>query len=113
MNNPVSRRGGLLAIASRPEPRILSVAAAADLQFALDDLAREFRAAHPAVDLRIAYGSSGNFFAQIHSQAPFDLFLAADAEYPRLLLQQGVGVPGSVFVYAVGRIAVWVPAASA
>ena len=97
---------------TRPAPQVLSVAAAADLQFALDELARGFRGAHPGVDLRIAYGSSGNFFAQIQNQAPFDIFLSADIQYPRQLARQGMGVSDSVFVYAVGRIAVWVPAAS-
>ncbi|MBZ5575099.1 MAG: molybdate ABC transporter substrate-binding protein [Acidobacteriia bacterium] len=97
------------ACSPRPVPQVLSVAAAADLQFALDDLSRGFRAAHPGLDLRIAYGSSGNFFAQIQSQAPFDLFLSADVEYPRKLIQKGIGAPDSIFVYAVGRIAVWVP----
>ena len=100
------------ACARKPSPRVLTVAAAADLQFALDDLARGFRAAHPEIDLRLAYGSSGNFFAQIRNQAPFDVFLSADVAYPRQLVQQGIGVPDSVFVYAVGRIAVWVPASS-
>jgi molybdate transport system substrate-binding protein len=102
------------AVACSPHPaqQVLSVAAAADLQFALDELSRGFRAAHPAVVLRVAYGSSGNFSAQIQNQAPFDLFLSADMEYPRQLVRQGIGVPDSVFVYALGRMAVWVPAAS-
>ena len=100
------------ACARHPLAPVLSVAAAADLRFALDELARGFRATHPAVDLRLAYGSSGNFFAQIRNQAPFDLFLSADVAYPRQLAQQGLAAPDSVFVYAVGRIVVWVPAAS-
>jgi molybdate transport system substrate-binding protein len=99
--------------ASRTGQQVLSVAAAADLQFALDELSRGFRSTHPAVDLRIAYGSSGNFFAQIQNQAPFALFLSADIDYPRQLLHLGIGVPDSLFIYALGRIAVWVPAASA
>lgn len=99
--------------ARRPAQQVLSVAAAADLQFALEDLSPGFRAAHPAIDLRIAYGSSGNFFAQIQNQAPFDLFLSADIEYPRQLVSRGIGAPDSVFIYALGRIVVWVPAASA
>lgn len=100
------------ACRARPGASVLSVAAAADLRFALDELASEFRGAHRNVDLRIAYGSSGDFFAQIQNQAPFDLFLSADIEYPRRLLRERIGVPDSLFVYAVGRIAVWVPSAS-
>jgi molybdate transport system substrate-binding protein len=57
----------------------------------------------------VAYGSSGNFYSQIQSRAPFDLFLSADVEYPRRLAREGLALPDSVFVYAVGRIVVWAP----
>jgi len=90
----------------------LTVAAAADLRFALDELAPQFRAAHPAVDLAITYGSSGNFFAQIQNGAPFDVFLSADVDYPRRLIAAGLASKDSLFLYGVGRIVVWVPAAS-
>jgi len=90
----------------------LTVAAAADLRFALDDLAKQFRAEHPKIDLAITYGSSGNFFAQIQNGAPFDVFLSADIDYPRKLAAAGLAAKDSVFPYAVGRIVVWVPAAS-
>ena len=104
----------LPAACTRPkEPAVLSVAAAADLQFALNDLSRDCRSAHPSVNLRIAYGSSGNFFAQIRNHAPFDLFLSADVGYPQRLVQAGIGTPASMFIYALGRLVVWVPAASA
>ena len=102
----------LAGCARRAEPRKVSIAAAADLNFALEEVSREFRAAHPDVDLAIAYGSSGNFYAQIRNQAPFDIFLSADVEYPRKLVQDGIGARDSLFVYAVGRIVVWVPASS-
>ena len=103
---------GGFGCAPKPASPVLSVAAAADLQFALDDGSRAFRSSHPGIDLRIAYGSSGNFFAQIRNQAPFDVFLSADAEYPRQLIRQGVGVPDSLFIYALGGIVVWVSAGS-
>jgi molybdate transport system substrate-binding protein len=106
--------GALLCAACAPHaaPRKLSIAAAADLQFALEDLSRQFRANHAATDVRIVYGSSGNFYSQIQTQAPFDLFLSADVEYPRKLAQEGLARPDSLFVYGVGRIAVWVRAQS-
>ena len=90
----------------------LTVAAAADLNFAMPEIVRQFRAARPEVELQIAYGSSGNFFAQIGNRAPFDMFLSADVEYPRQLASAGVGAGNSVFTYAVGRLVVWVPASS-
>ncbi len=94
------------------KPQTLSIAAAADLQFALEEVAHDFHSAHPAVDVRVVYGSSGNFYSQLQSNAPFDLFLSADVEYPRRLAREGVAEPDSLFVYAVGRIVVWVPASS-
>ena len=90
----------------------LTVAAAADLRFALDELASQFRAAHPEVDLAITYGSSGNFFAQIQNGAPFDVFLSADVDYPQRLIAAGLASQDSLFLYGAGRIVVWVPAGS-
>jgi molybdate transport system substrate-binding protein len=90
----------------------VTVAAAADLNFAMPEIVRQFHAAHPEVELEIAYGSSGNFFAQITNRAPFDVFLSADIEYPHRLAAAGIGAGNSVFSYAVGRLVVWVPAAS-
>jgi len=100
------------ACGARREPRKLSVAAAADLSFAMEEASREFRARHPNLDLQVAYGSSGNYFAQIQSGAPFDVFLSADVEYPRKLAAAGIGAKDSIFTYAAGRLAVWVPANS-
>ena len=98
--------------AHRKPSSTLSIAAASDLQFALDDLARQFHALHPEVELRPGYGSSGTFYAQIRSGAPYDLFLSADIQYPRILAQEGLARPDSLFVYAIGRLAVWVPGSS-
>jgi molybdate transport system substrate-binding protein len=94
-------------------PQELSIAAAADLRYALEDVAAEFRKAYPDLDVKITYGSSGNFFSQIVNHAPFDLFLSADASYPAKLLAQGEGAKGSAFTYAVGRIVLWAPKGSA
>jgi len=103
----------LLAAAAPPAPaREVRVAAAADLKFALEEIVREFREVHPDIAVEVAYGSSGNFTAQIESGAPFDLFLSADVEYVRQLSAQGLTVPGSDFVYAVGRLVLWLPRSS-
>jgi molybdate transport system substrate-binding protein len=89
-------------------PAKLSIAAAADLKFALDDLIKEFEEKYPATKVDVTYGSSGNFFAQLQSGAPFDLFFSADIAYPRKLAETGLGAD-DVFLYAIGRIVVWVP----
>jgi molybdate transport system substrate-binding protein len=92
--------------------RQVSVAAAADLKFALDEISREFGKQTKGIRVNVAYGSSGNFYSQLQNQAPFDVFLSADTEYPRKLSEQGLILPGTEFPYAVGRLAVWVAAAS-
>jgi molybdate transport system substrate-binding protein len=90
----------------------LTVAAAADLKFALDELVGEFHARQQHVRVKVSYGSSGNFFAQLQNQAPFDLYFSADIEYPRKLALAGHALDDDVFLYAVGRIVVWAPTAS-
>ena len=89
-------------------PAVLTVAAAADLRFALDDLVKDFEEQYPAAKINVTYGSSGNFFAQFQNGAPFDLFFSADIEYPRKLAERGLGAD-DVFLYAIGCIVVWVP----
>ncbi len=86
----------------------LNVAAAADLSFAVKDLAADFQSRTGHV-VRVSLGSSGNFYAQIQSGAPFDVFLSADVSYPQQLEREGRVQAGSVIVYATGRIVVWAP----
>lgn len=92
--------------------REVSIAAAADLKFVLDEISREFGKQNKDIRAHVTFGSSGNFYSQLQNQAPFDLFLSADMEYPRKLAQQGLSLSGTEFSYAVGRLAVWVPASS-
>jgi molybdate transport system substrate-binding protein len=89
--------------------RVVSVAAAADLKFAMDDLVASFERSHPDIFVRSSFGSSGNFFSALQNEAPFDLFLSADVEYARRLKGAGLSGPGSVFLYALGRLVLFVP----
>ena len=113
----MKRLAGLLALFAAgcghpAPPQKLSIAAAADLQFALADASQQFHQQHPEIELAVNYGSSGNFYSQIRNGAPFDVFLSADVQYPRNLANDHIIPANSVFVYANGRIVVWVPAAS-
>ncbi|MBZ5605484.1 MAG: molybdate ABC transporter substrate-binding protein [Acidobacteriia bacterium] len=96
----------------RSEKPEFLIAAASDLRFAMDEIAQQFQAAHPEVAVKTSYGSSGQFTQQIENGAPFDVFCSADAGYPKKLADEGLALPGSEFVYAIGHIVVWVPAAS-
>jgi molybdate transport system substrate-binding protein len=84
------------------------VAAASDLTFVLAELTPAYET-QTHNKLQIVYGSSGNFFSQIQSGAPFDVFLSADLEYPRKLQTAGMVDPGTFYRYAVGEIAIWAP----
>ncbi|HTC95068.1 MAG TPA: molybdate ABC transporter substrate-binding protein [Terriglobales bacterium] len=85
----------------------LHVAAAADLNFALPEIAKAFEA-QTGTKVLLSFGSSGNLFAQIQSGAPFDVFCSADMEYPRKLALAGQAVPRTFQQYASGRLVLWV-----
>jgi molybdate transport system substrate-binding protein len=84
----------------------ITVAAAADLNYALKDLAARFeqKTGHKVT---LSFGSSGNLFSQIQSGAPFDLFFSADEQYPQKLLAAGLMDPASLRSYAVGHLVLW------
>lgn len=52
-------------------------------------------------------GASGSFYTQITHGAPFEVFLSADAERPRLAVENGFAVPDSLFTYAIGKLVLW------
>src|SRR6266700_3993564 len=72
--------------AEAAETRTLRVAAAADLKVSFADIVATFQRQNPDVKVEVTYGSSGNFYSQLSSRAPFDLFLSADLAYPRRLV---------------------------
>jgi molybdate transport system substrate-binding protein len=85
----------------------LAIAAAANLKAAMDVLKPAFEAKHPGVTLQVSLGASGSFAAQIQQGAPYDLFLAADAEFPGRLAAAGLAT-GDGFPYATGRLMLWI-----
>ena len=87
-------------------PKPLTIAAASDLQFVLPDLAKQFERTAGA-RVAVSYGSSGNFFAQIQNGAPFDVFLSADTDYPRQLVDAGLADASTLQLYATGHLVVW------
>ena len=90
----------------------ITIAAAADLKFALDEIVVLFSKARPADRVETIYGSSGKFQTQIRQGAPFDLYFSADIAYPRALRAEGFAA-SEVQPYAVGRIVLWSPSRDA
>ena len=86
----------------------ITVAAAADLQFAMQDITAGFQK-QTGKQVKVIYGSSGNFFQQIQNGAPFDMFFSANLDYPKQLETSGLTAPGSYYQYAKGKIVVWLP----
>lgn len=102
---------GLFLTGTYARAQAVKVAAAADLKFAMAELAGQFEKQSGA-KLDVTYGSSGNFLTQIQNGAPFDLFFSADSEYPKKLEAAGLAEPGTLREYAVGHIVIWTPSDS-
>jgi molybdate transport system substrate-binding protein len=90
---------------SQQRPEVV-IAAAADLRFAMDSLVAVFSKNNPGLDVKVVYGSSGNFFQQIVNGAPFDLFFSADIDYPRQLKEKGL-TQSVIHDYGTGQLVLW------
>jgi molybdate transport system substrate-binding protein len=91
--------------------RELLVAAAADLNPALGEIAQQFEK-KSGVRIKLSFGASGALTQQIENGAPFDLFFSADMDYPRQLISQGQAEATSLYEYSLGKLVLWVPASS-
>lgn len=95
-----------LALISQASAAEVKVAVAANFSAPMQRIALAFEqeTGHKAV---LAFGGTGSFHAQIRNGAPFQVLLAADDETPLKLETEGLGVPGSRFTYATGRLVLW------
>ena len=84
----------------------VSVAVAANFAAPMQKIAQAFEqdTGHRA---KLAFGSTGKFYAQIKNGAPFAVLLAADDETPARLEKEGFAVAATRFTYATGRLALW------
>ena len=84
----------------------VTVAVAANFAAPMQKIAQLFEqeTGHKAL---LSLGSTGGFFAQIKNGAPFQVLLAADDETPLRLEKEGLGVAGSRFTYATGKLVLW------
>ena len=92
----------LTALAQRP----LQVAAAADLEPVLPPILEAFLSA-TGIPVHTTYQASAALAAQIQNGAPFDLFLSADLNYPKRLVDAGLADSASLTAYAKGTLVLW------
>lgn len=84
----------------------LKVAVASNFLIAAEKLAKAFEQ-ETGHSIRLSSGSTGKLYTQIRAGAPFDIFLAADAERPARLESEGYALPDSRATYALGQLAIW------
>ncbi len=82
------------------------VAVAANFLATIQHVANDF-SKQSSDHILISSGSTGKLYAQIVHGAPYEIFLAADAERPQRLEREGYGVKGTRYTYALGRLALW------
>ena len=92
--------------ATCPGPRVRNVAVAANFTDAAKDIAAAFKK-KTGDEAVLSFGSTGQLYTQITQAAPFEVFLAADAERPKKAIDEGFAVPGSQFTYAIGKLVLW------
>lgn len=92
---------------STPKPQTLTIAAAANVQYALDSLVSMFEQ-ETGTDCEVVISSSGKLTAQIGKGAPYDVFLSADMKYPERLFNDGF-LKDKPVIYAQGGIVLWRP----
>lgn len=93
----------LQGMAAQAEP--LTVAVAANVKYAFDELAVEFKK-ESGIEVKGIFGASGKIVAQVKNGAPFDAFLSADTESPDALYKEGLATSASR-VYAYGMLVLW------
>jgi molybdate transport system substrate-binding protein len=98
----------VFAVRTHPQAPPLRVAAASDLQFAMNELAASYEK-ETGTRVAVTFGSSGNFRTQIENGAPFDVFFSADVQFPKSLISSGLADADSLYIYANGRLVLWAP----
>jgi molybdate transport system substrate-binding protein len=84
----------------------LTVAVASNFQQTAREIGLSFED-RTGVAVRISAGSTGKLYGQIVNGAPFDVFLAADADRPQRLEASGHGIVGTRRTYAIGSLVLW------
>ena len=94
----------LALLASSIFANTITVAVAANVSYAINELVAEFNKTNPDTKVQVTLGSSGKFTAQIESGAPFDVFMSADMKFPKALFEKGFAL-NEPALYAQGSLA--------
>lgn|SRR5690625_25786 len=116
MNNKIARQAWLRWVAGLLLSSLSSLLYAATTQVAVAanfaeparEIARAF-AEHSGHEAVLSFGATGQFYTQITNDAPFEVFLAADQHRPQRAVDEGHGVEGSRFTYAIGQLVLYTP----
>ena len=84
----------------------IQVAVAANFSAAAQKIAAQFEHDTGHV-VKLSFGATGKFYAQIEAGAPFDVLLAADQTTPGKLVTEGKAVPATLHTYAIGKLVLW------
>ncbi|RFC33936.1 MAG: molybdate transport system substrate-binding protein, partial [Candidatus Nitrotoga sp. SPKER] len=84
----------------------ITIVAASSIKFAMTNIVDKFNAEHRNDEVKTIYGASGKFTSQIQNGAPFDMFFAADTNFPQILKKEGLTSSDPV-IYAIGRLVIW------
>jgi molybdate transport system substrate-binding protein len=84
----------------------ITIFAASDLRFALDEIKKEFLKIDPKNEIEMIYGSSGKGMTQISHGAPYHLFFSADMEFVQKLYEEK-NIVTKPKAYALGRVVIW------
>lgn len=96
---------GILLVSSAGAEQ-LTIAVASNFARPAQVLAEEFESTSGR-PVRVTIASTGKLYAQIVNGAPFDILFAADEVRPLLLEKSGLGIKGTRFTYAIGRLVLW------
>lgn len=83
----------------------ITIAAAANMQFAIQEISEEFTK-QTGIETELILSSSGKLTAQIKEGAPYDIFVAANMKYPKVLYQSRLTVAPPK-IYAHGQLVLW------
>jgi molybdate transport system substrate-binding protein len=84
----------------------VNVAAAANLRYVLEEIKTAYLKQNPKAKVNLTFGASGTLVQQIQNGASFDLFMAADNEFPLKLKEKGL-TTGPMSTYAFGKLAIY------